>query len=55
MYLSAIGQAQVSTPVVLIVINNTFDKTNLSTYYFAGAQAVRNILDDIKNDAYAPF
>jgi hypothetical protein len=54
-YLSSIGQTQVSTPVLLVVIANNFDKTNLSTYYFAGAQAVSNILDDIENDAYAPF
>jgi thiol-disulfide isomerase/thioredoxin len=54
-YLLAVGQTQVSTPVLLVIIDNAFDKTNLSTYYFAGAQAVSNILEDIKNGAYAPF
>ncbi len=55
LYLTYIGQTQVQTPVMLIVVDNTFDSTNQSLYYYAGVSAIRNITRDLLNNAYLPF
>ncbi len=55
LYLTYIGQTQVQTPVILVVVDNTFDSTNQSLYYYAGVQAIRNITRDLQNNAYLPF
>lgn len=54
-YLTKINQSQVQTPSLIVVVDNDFDLTDVSTYYFSGAQAVLNILDDIEYGVYAPF
>lgn len=54
-YLAKIGQTQVQTPSLVVVRNNNLDLTALASYYFSGASAVVNVLDDIQNGAYVPF
>jgi len=51
-YLSIIGQTQVSTPVLLVVKNKSFDNTNVSRYYFAGETKIRAMMTDLQKDAY---
>lgn len=55
LYLTYIGQTQVQTPVILVVMDNTFDSTNQALYYYAGVSAIRNITRDLQNNAYLPF
>lgn len=55
LYLTYIGQTQVQTPVLLVVVNNSFDSTNQALYYYAGIAAIRNITRDMQNNAYLPF
>jgi len=54
-YIAKIGQTQVQTPSLLVVVDNDFNLTVLSSYYFVGASSVVNVLDDILNGAYVPF
>lgn len=54
-YLAKIGQTQVQTPSLVVVVANNIDMTALSSYLFFGAAAVVNVLDDIQNGAYIPF
>lgn len=54
-YIAKIGQTQVQTPSLVVVVDNDFDLTALSSYYFMGASSVVNVLDDIENGAYVPF
>jgi thiol-disulfide isomerase/thioredoxin len=54
-YIAKIGQTQVQTPSLVVVVDNDFDLTMLSNYYFMGAATVLNVLDDIQNGAYVPF
>lgn len=51
-YLSIIGQTQVSTPVLLVVKNKSFDNTNVSRYYFAGETKIRAMMTDLEKDSY---
>ncbi len=51
-YLNTIGQASVQTPTILIIKNNTFDKTNVSRYLFSGESKIRSLMTDLENDAF---
>ncbi len=51
-YLAMIGQTQVSTPVLLIIKNKSFDSTNVSRYYFAGEIKIKALMTDLEKDAY---
>lgn len=51
-YLTKIGQPDTYTPSLIVVIDNDFDNTNTSAYYFQGGTEVPNILKDIENGAY---
>ena len=54
-FLQYMALSQVQTPAIIIVMNNTFDSTNMSLYYYVGIQSVRNIVRDLRYNAYAPF
>lgn len=56
-FLNTIGlpETMYGTPALVLIKNNSFDKTALSLYYFAGAKEIPNILRDIKNGSYTYF
>jgi len=51
-YLSTIGQTGVRTPSLLLILNNAFDKTVASRFYFEGAPIIRSLLNDLDNSSY---
>lgn len=53
-FLNMIGISSVEfgTPTLLLIINNSFDNTARSHYYFSGASPIQNILRDIEYDSY---
>jgi len=56
-FLNTIGLSSslFGTPGLVLVKNNSFDKTALSLYYFAGGTEIPNILRDIQNQSYPYF
>ncbi len=51
-YLATIGQNSVQTPVLLVINNNSFDKTNVSRYLYAGESKIRAVMIDLQNGSF---
>ena len=51
-YLDKIGLSKLNTPVLLVIVDNDFDKTNLTNFYFDGKAKIPSIINDIQNGTY---